>query len=86
MYINITIIFKKKTIYFLMDYNTIFSYKTKYTKLDSKILKKIKKQISSSNIYYKYKKPKNVYISKNDINILLNKLCLSNINNILIDF
>lgn len=69
-----------------MDYNIIISYKTKYTKLDSKILKKIKKQISSSNIYYKYKKPKNVYISKNDINILLNKLCLSNIDNILIDF
>ena len=69
-----------------MDYNIIISYKTKYTKLDNKIFKKIKKQLSSSNIYYKYKKPKNVYIVKNDVNILLNKLCLSNINNILIDF
>ena len=69
-----------------MDYNIIISYKTKYTKLDNKILKKIKKQLNSSNIYYKYKKPKNVYIVKNDINILLNKLCISNINNILIDF
>lgn len=69
-----------------MDYNIIISYKTKYTKLDNKILKKIKKQLSSSNIYYKYKKPKNVYIVKNDINILLNKICLSNIDNILINF
>ena len=69
-----------------MDYNIIISYKTKYTKLDNKILKKIKKQLNSSNIYYKYKKPKNVYILKNNINILLNKICLSNIDNILINF
>lgn len=69
-----------------MDYNIIISYKTKYTKLNSKIFKKIKKQLSSSNIYYKYKKPKNVYILKNDINILLNKLCLSNIDVILLNF
>ena len=69
-----------------MDYNIIFSYKTKYTKLDNKILKKIKKQLNSSNIYYKYKKPKNTYIKTNNINILLNKICISNIDNILIDF
>ena len=69
-----------------MDYNTIISYKNIYIKLDKKLLKKIKKQLNSSNIYYKYKKPKNIYIKKNNINILLNKLCLSNIDNILIEF
>lgn len=69
-----------------MDYNIILSYKNKYIKIDNKILKKIKKQINSSNIYYKYKKPKNVYIKTNNINILLNKICISNIDNIITDF
>jgi hypothetical protein len=69
-----------------MNYNDFYKYKTKYKDFDSKILNSIKKQMKQSNIFYKTVKTKNNYIKSNIINIILNKICINNVNIITEEF